>query len=156
MALPSGTSKLSFSGEEEVTDGSNSAVTNGSKSVQADLSGGAGWTNTGDAATASFKLVAAFASAPTVNTTIGLYARLMNVDGTNDEPIPDATFNGRFIGEFVLDAVTASTPYIEPDRVLPMWETGQVIEFYIKNNSGQTMSANWRLYVNPTGFGTVA
>jgi hypothetical protein len=157
MALPSGTSILAFGGGVELTDGSNSAVANDAKSVQGDLSTASPiWTNTQNAATASFKLVCGFSFAPTVNSRVSIYARLMNVDGASDEPMPDATFNGRFIGAFNVDEATASAPHIAVDVPLPAWGDASEMEFYIGNNTGQTISANWRLYIDPNGFNTAA
>ena len=157
MALASGTSIEAFGGYAEVTDATNDTVVNDAFSLQTDLdSTTPEWTNSDDASFASFRLDATWASAPTVNTPVNLYARLIEVDGTNDEPQTDATYQNHYLGSFIVDAVTSAQKLVLADAPLPNGNTSQKIEFYIENKTGQTISANWRLYVNPKGFAVVA
>ena len=70
---------------DAIDDGTTSAILNGEFSVAGDITT---WTNTDDATHGVFILNATFSAAPTANTTIDLFAQLMNIDGTSDAPVP--------------------------------------------------------------------
>ena len=80
------------------------------------------------------------------NKTIDLYARDLNIDGTNDAIAPTATYLHRYIGAFKISAVAANTDqYIK----LTANNVPKEAEYYLLNSSGQTISAGWTLKVTP-------
>lgn len=152
MAISTDSAIEFFGTQDTVTaGGGTSAVTDGSFSASGDVVSG-GWTNDDDAPMASVVLTCAYATAPTASTSVNLYARLMNIDSTNDQITPDANFGHVYLGSFPLNDTT-STQYIPLDVRLPNTYTSQVYEFYIENNAGQTMSAGWTLKITPKTIG---
>lgn len=98
---------------------------------------------------AKFALAATFGTAPTENTTLALYARPLNIDGTNDAETPETTRPTVYIGVFVVNNVTTAQ-YIELLAQNVPWEA----EYYLHNNgTGQTLSAGWTLKVTPCTIG---
>lgn len=97
---------------------------------------------------ARFVLSATFATAPTENTVLALYARPLNIDGTADGDAPETTRPVRFIGSFVVNNVTTAQ-YLEVDARSVPWEA----DYYLHNNAtSQTLSAGWTLKVTPYSF----
>ncbi len=83
-----------------------------------------------------------FAAAPTAGSTVDVYMTMNNVDSTSDEtPVPGATdilYNAQYVTSFVLDNQDAATIKA---KVVPGCLHGVTnADFYIVNNSGQTMS----------------
>lgn len=88
-----------------------------------------------------------FASAPVAGQVLSLYRRDMNIVGTTDAPTPSSSNRNTYVGAFLLStdatqAVNLSGVPLAPD-----------CEFYIENESGQTLNAAWTLDVKPFGFG---
>lgn len=141
-----------FGTQDPVTaGGGTSAVTNGSFSASGDA---ASWTNDDDARQAGFVLKFQYPSGTIVEDGVELYARLMNVDSTNDEPQPDAGWSPHYLGKFTTDtnqAATTDTYYVldQGTTFLPNQYASQVYEFYIKNNTDVTMTAGWTLKITP-------
>ena len=101
---------------------------------------------------ARFVLTGAFATAPTENTTLALYARPLNIDGTADADVPETTRPTEYIGVFVVNNVTTSQSLRLMAYNIP-WEA----DYYIHNNgTGQTLSAGWTLKVTPCTIGPAA
>ena len=101
---------------------------------------------------ADFVLAVAFGTAPTVNTTIDLYAQELDIDGTNDAIAPTTTYKRRYIGSFVVAAQTAMQ-YLK----VRGYDVPLVASYYLHNNAtGQTMSAGWTLKVTPRTIGPAA
>ena len=97
---------------------------------------------------AKFVFSGTFATAPTENSSIGLLARPINIDGTNDSEVPEATRATYFVGAFTLNNVTTAQYAELIARDVP-WEA----EYYIfNNNSNQTLSAGWTLKVTPFSY----
>jgi hypothetical protein len=97
---------------------------------------------------AKFVFSGAFATAPTKNSVIGLYARPLNIDGTADTEVPEATRPTVWIGSFIMNNVTTAQYCELIARDVP-WEA----EYYIhNNNTGQTLSAGWTLKVTPFSY----
>lgn len=96
---------------------------------------------------------------PTIGS-IGLYARLLDIDGANDMPIPDANYPHIFVDTFPIDfGVAADTDFYTmiPLFQMPMYQTSQIIEWYLKNDgTGQTIGAAWSLWVTPITLGPKA
>lgn len=83
------------------------------------------------------------------NKTIDLYVRPLNFDGTNDAPAPTATYTQKYLGSFVLQASSANT-----DQYLSLvaYDVPAEGDYYIINNSGQTLSSGWTLKVTPRSY----
>ena len=94
---------------------------------------------------AKFVLAATFGTAPTEGTTLALYARPLDIDGTNDAEAPETTRPTVFVGAFVVNNVTTAQ-YIELVAQDVPWNAA----YYLHNNgTGQTLSAGWTLKVTP-------
>jgi len=131
-------------------------TTGGSIANDAYVSAGS-WQNDDDAPFVSFVFHGAFTSTmPTVGS-IDVIARLMNIQSTNDESVPDALYLGRRLGSFSIDFdESAGTEFwsVLTNVELPIVGSAQDYEFYLFNNAtAQTMTANWELYVTPVTFG---
>lgn len=103
----------------------------------------------GGAPDGEFVLTAAYGTAPTVNTTLDLIARELNISGANHAPASTATYRQRFIASFVVFNQTA-TQYLKAYG----WNLPKLANYYIYNNAtGQTVSAGWTLKVTPRALG---
>ena len=92
-----------------------------------------------------FVLSATFGTAPAEGTTLALYARPLDIDGTNDAEVPETTRPSVFIGTFAVNNVTTAQ-YIE----LLAQDVPWLAAYYLHNNgTGQTVSAGWTLKVTP-------
>ena|SRR3990172_3716149 len=93
-------------------------------------------------------MIAPTASIAAASTIIELYRRDLNVDGTNDEKIPDASNLQHFAGMFQIPAATtvSTTHYVQATNVQL---SGGDCEFYIKNGLGVNIPAGWTLKVTP-------
>lgn len=96
---------------------------------------------------AEFVLTCAFATAPTEGRSINLLARPLNISGTNDAPVPEATRPGHYVGSFIVDNVTA-TQYL-PLQGLVAYDLPRAADYYLHNGTDQTVSASWTLVVTP-------
>lgn len=97
---------------------------------------------------ALFTLLATFATAPTENTVLSLYARPMDIDGTNDSEAPETTRATVFIGNFVVNNVTT----LQAMQLLAV-DLPLLAQYYIHNNgTGQSVSAGWTLKVTPRTY----
>lgn len=120
--------------------------------AQADDAGYAVVADGGGYPDAEFVLTATFATAPTEGTTLALYARPLNVDGTADTEAPETTRPTYPVGVFVVNNVTAAQTMVLRARDLPL-----EADYYLHNNgTGQTISAGWVLKVKPMTRGPAA
>lgn len=83
---------------------------------------------------------------------VRLYERLLNFEGTSDEPVPDATYPRRHVGSFFPDAVTSSQNLV----LEGVPRSRREAEYYIENATGQTISAAWTLKATPWTYGPSA
>jgi hypothetical protein len=90
-------------------------------------------------------------AAPSAGKTIDVYRRGINLVSSISEPEPDSNYKSKFIDSFIIDAVDpggSDVAYIIMDvPLLPHQQS-----FYLHNNLGVTVSANWDLYVTPYTF----
>jgi len=101
---------------------------------------------------ARFVLTGSFTTAPTENTTLALYARPLNIDGTTDADAPESSRPTLLIGVFVVNNVTTLQAMALFAQDIP-WEAS----YYVHNNgTGQTLSAGWTLKVTPSTIGPAA
>ena len=149
MAIGTDDSIEKFGTADTVSAASTSAVTDGSFSVSGDA---VDWTNDDDATHGRARLTVTFASAPDAFGTVGLYARHMNIDGVNDAPEPSPDYPATLVGVFRVEAA-ATTQRLICDVYLPNWQSSQVYNFYVANETGQTMSAGWDLDIVPLADG---
>jgi hypothetical protein len=97
------------------------------------------------------------ASIASTSTNLYLYRRDLNVDGTNDNPIPGASNRTRFVGAFIASAATtvSTTQYLtitDVDLGAP-----NDVEFYVENALGVNVPIGWTLKVTPkTDVGATA
>jgi len=154
MAIGTDSVVLFFGTQDQVDDGTTSTISNNAFSVAADISA---WTNDDDAPLAGAVLECQFdTTMPTVGS-IGLYARLLNVQSTNDVGVPDANHESLFLGSFPIDF--GVSPDVNFFSVIPMFQipaliTSQQIEFYLKNEAtAQTIGIDWNLWITPLTHG---
>lgn len=136
-----------------VDDGSTSSIANAAFSVAADISA---WTNSDDVRECAFVLKAQWATITSVaNRLVNIYARPINIQGTNDPVAPGTNRFSNCIGSFIVYAASTGTDYFfESSRcLLPNMKSGQEYEFYIENQTAQTISANWALWIMPLTSG---
>lgn len=151
MAISTGAA-IEFFGTQDTLGTSSAAVANNAFSIAGDLST---WTNDDDAIMASVVLTCNFSVAPTANSSVNLYARLLDISGTNDATVPDANFQQVYVGSFPLNDSTVAQ-YIPIDIGLPNTYTSQQYEFYVENKSGQSLPAGWDLLITPKAIGAHA
>lgn len=115
------------------------------------------WTNDDDSPLVAFLLeVDDWSAAPTAGETVDLYVSLVSVNGTNDEPVVDTSYNGHYVGSFVVDAADAAQYLVIGPVGLPTLATSQEYQFYVHNNTSVTMGTTnneWRLKVTPVTLG---
>lgn len=153
MAIGTNDAIIKFGTLDAVDDTTTSAITDGSMSVAADVTA---WTNDDDAPGAILRLRWQYPSG-TIDGNIKIYARPMNIDGTDDAPIPDAAYKQIYRGEFQIDtgqAATTDTVYLKYIDLYDIAQvTSQVYEIYIFNDTGVSVSANWDLDITPISIG---
>jgi hypothetical protein len=154
MAIGTGDAVEKFGTADDVTGGTSGAVVNNAFSAIGDVSD---WTNDDDAVYGSAIFEGQFGTAPTAGSTIDLYARLDAMAGpAADSPDPDANFPWVYLGTFQVDASTVRQ-HLPIEIPLPNTKTSQVYNFVIRNNgTGQTISANWQLWIIPKAIGAAA
>ena len=151
MPIIANDSIIKFGTQDEVTTGTPATVADGAFSVAGDVD--SVWSNSDDAELGGAVLKLQFdTTMPTVGS-VALFARLINMQSTNDAPIPDANYEHHFVGSFPIDfGETADTDFYThiPQFKMPMMQSNQTIEWYIKNNgSGQTIGTGWQLFIMP-------
>lgn len=155
MAIGTDDTIWKFGTQDKISAASTSAVTDTSFSVAADVD--STWTNDDDATHADFVLEWQYASGTLdAGGGVNLYARLLNIQSTNDEAVPDASNRKHYLGTFKIDEGlgTATNEYIALlDAELPAVATSQGIEFYIENKTGVTISAGWDMWATPKSLG---
>ena len=145
-----------FGAKDPLDDTTTSSIIDANMSVQADA---AEWTNTDDAA--EIQLILMFQhAAGSISGAINIHVRPIEVDGTNDTPIPTTADQLGYAGSFVLDAsqATATDTFYTAKIPLTPFSTKsqQKYEFYLLNDSGQTMSAGWDLDGVPKAYNGAA
>lgn len=152
MAIGTDTATEVFGSVDAVDDTTTSAINDGAMSVAADVTT---WTNTEDATHATLILLWQYPSG-TIDGNINIHIRPLNVDGTNDVPAPTATDQINLCGSFNLataQSAATDTAYISTISLVP-WQmkTSQEFEFYLFNDSGVQISANWDLDIVTKGY----
>ena len=151
MAIGTGAA-IDFFNTQSDLDSTSGSVTNGALSVAGDLNT---FTNSLDAREASFILESTFIVTPTVGSSVILIAQLLDIEGTNDASVPTANYLQIPLGAFQVKNVTTiqRIPLIVS---LPNNNSGQIYQFFIQNNAGQTMSAGWTIFETAKAVGSKA
>ena len=150
MAISTNDAILKFETQEEVTSGTPATIAN-NLFGKADQGASVNFTNSNDAPLAAAVLKVQFdTTMPTIGT-IGLYAHLLNIEGTNDPGVPDASNEQTFVGSFLIDfGILADVDfytYIELFRI-PSIGAAQAIDWYLKNEgTAQTIGVSWQLWI---------
>lgn len=142
-----------FGTQVSVDDGSTSSIADGAFSVAADLTA---FTNADDAPSCVMVFQCQWATQPTDGSVINIYARKLNVESTNDTPVPDAANLDQFIGSFTVDGTVATSTdafQVTSWLTLPNHISSQIYEFYFENQTGQTISAGWEAFLTPVTKG---
>ena len=92
-------------------------------------------------------LSCSFSTAPTANMLVNLYRRGLAIDGTNDAETPSSAYPNEWVGAFPINAVTTQQ-YAEV--MILLIEGDQ--EFYIENDTDQTMDADYIVTVKPLTY----
>ena len=150
-------SSIEFLGtQDKISATSTSAITNGSYSGSSDVISG-NWTNDDDALYAKIIMEWQYASGTiSSGARFTVFARLMNIQGTEDMNQPDANFEHYFLGNIPVDEGlgTSTNEFTRPIIVrLPNLVTSQVYQFYFKNVTGVTVSAGWDAWITPSAAG---
>lgn len=102
-----------------------------------------------DAPDGKFVLSFTIGVAGTANTLIDVYVRRLNMDGTNNAQAPTTSFKQEWVGSFKYNNAVTGIQYAEFDaKNLPA--DG---DYYINNNTGQSIAAGWTLKVTPKTIG---
>ena len=135
-------------GTQDTLGTSSAAVADAAFSIAGDLST---WTNDDDVDRASVILLANYSVAPDANSSLNLYLRPLNIQSTNDQDVPDSNFQHTYVGSFPVNDVTTAQ-YILIEISLPNTKTSQEYEFYVENQTGQSLPAGWDIYVTPKTY----
>lgn len=94
-------------------------------------------------------MIAPTASIALASANLYLYRRDINIDGTNDSPIPGTSNKTKFVGAFQAAAATtiSTTQYLEITDV-DLGPPGDC-EFYVENALGVNVPAGWTLKITP-------
>ncbi len=144
MALSTGATIYDLDGAGLTTlVSSGSAVINGDFSGVPDAAVGSGL-----AVFCDLILTLTMNSDPGDGTSILVYRRDLDIDGTTDAPQPDLNYKGVFVGSFLVDSSASSQTLILPNAPL----AGYDAEFYIENITGIDINAAWVLKGLPKGY----
>ena len=153
MAIATDSAIEFFGTKDALDDTTTSAVSDGAMSAAADITA---WTNDDDAPFAKLILMWQYASG-TIDGNINIHIRPINVDGTNDTPQPTTANQIGYCGYFEINSgqsTSTDTYYVAYVPLAPFaTKTSQEYEFYLFNDSGVGMSANWDLDIVPATFG---
>ena len=142
-----------FGTQTSVDDGSTSSIADNGFSVAADITT---FTNSDDAKSCVMVFRCQWATAPDDGSVINIYGRKMNVEGTNDSPVPSANNLDQYIGRFVVDgdvATSTNAYHVTNEMTLPNHVTSQQYEFYFENQTGETISSGWAAWITPKAPG---
>lgn len=151
MTITTGAMINEFSAQVDLAS-SSAAVANGAFSVAGDLNV---LTLTDDVRELELVLQGDFAAAVDANSSVNVYFRSLNIEGTNDQEIPDANFQQDYVGSFALNDV-ATAQYKRLIVTPPTGKSGDEFELYIENVSGQSLDAAWTIFYKEKTINTKA
>ena len=140
-----------FFGTQDDLDSTSALVSDNGFSIATDL---VSWTNDDDATHVAVIVELTMNVAADDNSGVNLYIRALNVEGTNDDSIPEAEYRHTFLGFFpVLNGITTIQRSTIAPLVLPIIKTSSIWDFYIENQTGQEIDAGWTVFVTPMALG---
>lgn len=159
MAIATNDAILKFGTQDEVTSGTPATISDNAFG-KADQGASVNWTNSDDAPLGAAVLKCQFDTTMPIIGTIGLYAHMLNIEGTNDPGVPDANNKQIFVGAFLIDFGVANDvdfyTFIELFR-MPGIGAVQAIDWYLENvATGQTIGVSWQLWITPITEGPAA
>lgn len=87
------------------------------------------------------------ASVSSASNFFSVYARPLNIDSTNDAPVPGSSFTGGFVGALLISGSSASGAQTAILQDVPnSWAD---VEFYVENKCNATLNAGWTLKAVP-------
>ena len=93
-------------------------------------------------------MIAPTASIALASQTVYLYRRDINIDGTNDEKVPDTSNRKHMVAAFLVPgSTTVSTTHYIKETDVPLG--GGDCEFYIENALNVSIPIGWTLKVQP-------
>lgn len=143
---------VEFFGTQDTLGNTPTAIADDSMSLATDV---VAWINDDDAPMASATLSVTFAVAPDVSTSVNLFVKVNNVQGTNDQQEPTVQKPHTYLGTFPVDAVTTAQ-FQTIDIALPNAYASTEFVFFIENKCGQTVPAGWDLFITPKSYGPKA
>ena len=151
MAIGTNAAVWFFGTQDDLDDTSALIVDGGFSNQSGDL---VSWTNDDDATHVAVIVELTMNVAADDNSGVNLYIRALNVEGTNDDSIPEAEHRRTFLGFFgVLNGITTIQRSTEAPLALPVYKTSSVWEFYLENKTGETIDAGWTVFVTPMSLG---
>ena len=147
MAITTGAAIVEFGAQSTVIT-TGATVNSGNPSLIGDVTL---FTNIDNAPSASFIFTGSFGTAPTLDSTIALYAQLLDVDGTNDTIEPSGTYNNIYMGSFPLANATG-TQTLSIVAGLPNAKASQGYNFFIVNQSGQDLTTGATVKITSTAI----
>ena len=141
---------VEFFGTKDDLDSTSALVASAGFSIVTDL---VTWTNDDDAPQAAITLEVTMNVAAADNSGVNMYFRALNVDGTEDDEVPEAEYRHTWIAFFpVLNGITSLQQTTK--RVsLPNYKTSSIWEVYIENQTGQQIDAGWTVFITPITIG---
>lgn len=87
------------------------------------------------------------ASVSSASNFFSVYARPLNIDSTNDAPVPSASFSGGFVGALIIAGSSASGA--QTSILMDVPNSWADVEFYVENKCNATLNAGWTLKAVP-------
>lgn len=100
---------------------------------------------------ADFMLNATWAASHASGSSVNLYARHLDIDGTGDQDPPGASFRHELVGVFPVPGSAASGSHIVLCRDVPTSPIGPV-EYFVENSTNATINAGWKVTVYPKSY----
>lgn len=156
MAIGTNTAVPFFGTTDPLDDTTTGTIADDASSLTSDV---IIWPNTDDAPAANVILRWQYATG-TINGDIDLHIRPMDIDGTDDAPIPTFADPIAYVGTFQTDvSVPTATDQVNMRSInlLPwMMESGQSFQFFLINRSNVIIAADWDLDIIPIALGPKA
>ena len=159
MAIATNDGIWKFGTQDEVTSGVPLGISSDTFGLS-DQGASVNWTNTDNSPYGSAVLMCDFVSTMPTAGHVGLYARLLDIQGTNDPGAPDVSNPVKLVGIFEIDfgAVANVDFYMAIDTfAMPGVGDAQAIDWYLKNDgTGQQIGPLWQLWITPKAIGPAA
>ena len=141
---------IDFFGTKDDLASSSALIAIGGFSIASDL---VTWTNDDDALEAAITVELTMDAVAADNSGVNVFFRALNVDGSNDDMIPEAEYRHTPMGHWaVLNGIT--TIQRTTRRIaLPNYKTSSVWEVYLENLTLAVIDAGWTVFITPITTG---